>query len=99
MKSTLDLLQEAEVFIKQAEQKLKELTALTLEKDIEEKLLPVAEKFAEVNGALDKKRERILSLLIKLTLLTRSRVYNCNIGACFDYEIRDQNHIEVCKGL
>lgn len=98
MKSTLDLLQGAEALIKQAEQKLNELNALPLEKDIEEKLLPVAEKFAEVNRALDKKKESTLAILIKLTLLTRSRVYHCHIGACLHYEIRDQNHIAICNG-
>lgn len=98
MDSTLDLLQGAEALIKQAEQKLNELNALSLEKDIEEKLLPVAEKFAEVNHVLEQKKEGILAILIKLMLLTRYRIFYSNIGACFEYEIRDQNHIEVCRG-
>lgn len=98
MKSTLDLLHGAEVLINQAEQRLKELNSLSLEKEIEEELLPVTEKLAEVNRVLDKKKGSILAILIRLTLPTRSRVYHCNIGACFDYEICDHNNIKVGKG-
>ncbi len=98
MKSTLELFQEAETHISRAEQRLNELNALSLEKSIEKKLLPVAEKFAEVNRVLNKKKEGVLAILIKLTLLTRYRIFYSNIGACFQYEIRDQDHIGVGNG-
>lgn len=98
MKTELDLLKEAESLINQAEQRINELNALTLENDIKEELLPVAEKFAEVNRVLDKKKGDILAILIKLTLLTRRRTCHTCFGACFDYEIRNQNEIEVCRG-
>ncbi len=98
MDSILELLQSTEALLMNARENIQKIKSLDVDKKVGAKLLPLIEKYDEAEENLDNQKEKLLRIIIRLSLSFGRRTY-CfgNDGSWLIYEISSPELISVSR--
>jgi len=99
MPSMLDLIGATEGLLARAESNLTTLKSMNEgEEQAVAKIAPLLQKYTEVRRAIQKRKEALLAILVRLALAIGETSYLMSSGRCFTYVILSPEQIDVIGG-